>query len=54
MCECRVSFFFLSHHDRFLPQPLGVFLVLTVHFHLVRTQWHAAIAVEVQAVVTTH
>lgn len=41
----------VSHHSGLLPEPLGVPFVLTVHFHLLRSQRHAAVAVEVQAVV---
>lgn len=44
----------LSYCGGFLSQPLGVPLVLTVHVHLLRTQGHAAVTVEVQAVMSAH
>lgn len=37
---------------RLLLQPVWVSLVLAVHFHLLRPQRHAAVAVEVQPVVS--
>lgn len=37
---------------RLLLQPVGVSLVLAVHLHLLRPQRHAAVAVEVQPVVS--
>lgn len=41
-----------THLGRLLLQPVGVPLVLAVHLHLLRPQRHAAVAVEVQAVVS--
>jgi len=42
------------HRGGLLPEPLGVPLVLTVLLHLLRPEGHAAVAVEVQAVVAAH
>lgn len=41
-----------THLGRLLLQPVGVSLVLAVHLHLLRPQRHAAVAVEVQPVVS--
>lgn len=41
-----------SHRGRLLSEPLWISLVLAVQLHLLRPQRHAAVAVEVQAVVS--
>lgn len=42
---------FGSYRNGLLSEPLGVALVFAVHVHLLRPQGHAAVAVEVEAVV---
>ena len=41
----------VPYRNCLLSEPLGVALVLAVHVHLLRPQRHAAVAVEVEAVV---
>lgn len=43
-----------GYRGGFLSQPLRVSFVFAVHLHLLRAQRHAAVAVEVQAVVSAH
>lgn len=43
-----------SHRGSFLSQPLRISLVLAVFIHLLRPKRHAAVAVEVETVVSAH
>lgn len=43
----------ISHRGSLLSEPLWISFILTVYIHLLRSQGHAAITVEVEAVVST-
>ena len=44
----------VSHRGSLLPQPGGVLFVLAVHLHLLGPAGYAAVAAEVQTVVSAH
>lgn len=50
----RIAYFAGSHHGGLFSEPLWISLVLAVHLHLLGPQRHAAVAVEVQPVVSTY